>query len=202
MVSPSNSQSSSTGSANWDSSPILTTNLIQYLLSHPAFSPSSIPCDKIQLKRLYHTQCIRLSSTGQGIAPGAVHLNYYLTLFPVDICAKYPFYNDLDSRGIPSFDPDLLSSEPNINHAESLLNAVKNRSNKGVDGNEDDDLDDADDHPAEGEAFPGNDIEEEPLVNDEGMEDINDEIAALHEADGGANVFNHMDLGGNDDLEI
>ncbi|KIJ13920.1 hypothetical protein PAXINDRAFT_13241 [Paxillus involutus ATCC 200175] len=233
MASPNDSQSSSTGNVNWDSSSILTTNLIQYLLSHPAnrhllfhdhaaAAHVPIPGDKASgknkrevqaviakhlfqtdpvygtayaslstLKRLYRAQRTRLSSTGQGVAPGAAHPNLL-----ADICAKYPFYNDLDSmwRGIPSFDPDLLSSESNINHAESLLDAVKNRSNKDADGNEDNDLDAADDCPAEEEAFPGNDIEEEPLVNDEAMKDIGDEIAALNEADGGANAFN--DIGG------
>lgn len=43
-------------------------------------------------------------------------------------------------RGIPSFDPELTSSEPNVNHAQNLLDAVLGGTSKDSGAQEDNDF--------------------------------------------------------------
>jgi len=110
---------------------------------------------------------------------------------------KYPFYDNLDSMwwGIPSFDPELMTSDPTINYGDSLLDVVKNRSKGDLDGPEDNA--DLDHDPTEEDAFLGDDVGGGELDDDEVMKEIDDQIPA-HEGDGGMDKEIDMDLEGDD----
>jgi len=110
-------------------------------------------------------------------------------------------------RGIPSFDPELMTSDPNISYGDSLLDAVKNRSKGDLDGPEDNadldhDLTEEDaflgDDGGGGGAFLGDGVGGGgELDDDEVMKEIDDQIPA-HEGDDGMDKEIDMDLEGDD----
>ncbi|KAG6379037.1 hypothetical protein JVT61DRAFT_11465 [Boletus reticuloceps] len=59
-----------------------------------------------------------------------------------DVLRVFPYYQDLNAiwRGILSFDSELVSSKPGVNHAESLLRMVKPGAKAPADEHEDNEM--------------------------------------------------------------
>ncbi|KAG6379808.1 hypothetical protein JVT61DRAFT_10353 [Boletus reticuloceps] len=112
-----------------------------YMASDPAKYTLSVLNCLATLKSNYCEQRKRFTSTGGGIVPrGNDDME--------DVLRVFPYYGNLDSiwNGIPSFDPQLISSKPNNDHTASFLNVVTPRSNINASSAEDspgilDDLD-------------------------------------------------------------
>ncbi|KAI6106783.1 hypothetical protein EDD17DRAFT_1839924 [Pisolithus thermaeus] len=98
----------------------------QYTLDAGKFSMSVINHLSI-LKTKYHEQCAHFNNTGGGVAPGSLSANLL-----ADVLHVFPYYSDLDLIwcGIPSFDSELISSQPNAKHADSFLSLIQNKSAK------------------------------------------------------------------------
>ncbi|KAI6023512.1 hypothetical protein PISMIDRAFT_34519, partial [Pisolithus microcarpus 441] len=78
------------------------------------------------LKSKYREQRARFSSTGGGVMPGGSTAPNLLA----EVLRIFPYFSELDLiwHGIPSFDSELISSQPHANHAENFLALVKARS--------------------------------------------------------------------------
>jgi len=85
-----------------------------------------------------------------------------------------------------------------VNNAESLLGALHNRTGGDVDAPKDNDSNPTYDELAGDGTFPGNDIGERQLDEDEAMREIDDQIAALDQGDVGMDA-EEMDFGGDGD---
>ncbi|KAI6130814.1 hypothetical protein EV401DRAFT_2065986 [Pisolithus croceorrhizus] len=75
----------------------------------------------------YCEQCACFNNTGGGVAPGSSSANLL-----ADVLRVFLYYSDLDSiwHGIPSFDSELISSQPNAKHVDSFLSLIQNKSAK------------------------------------------------------------------------
>ncbi|KAF9232943.1 hypothetical protein BU15DRAFT_80663 [Melanogaster broomeanus] len=125
------------------------------------------------LKATYRKYRARFKQSGEGIIPG--HPKYSNLLETVN--AEFPYYDDLHAlwEGNPSYDPDLVSSEPKKNHAEDFLSLVKTKkampskvaSTTFVTPTPTDDAVEVDENP-ETDAAVNRDDREEPVGGDVG----------------------------------
>ncbi|KIJ61942.1 hypothetical protein HYDPIDRAFT_169341 [Hydnomerulius pinastri MD-312] len=153
------------------------------------------------LKNKYREQRARFSKMGSGVTPDGPAPNLL-----ADVLRVFPYYSDLDSiwRGIPSFDSPLLSSQPNVKHAESFLSLVQKRSTK-------DPLEEGDALDDQGElgAYEGTAGEDGAKTQDNAMDVIEDNDPAMtmdeEEEDEDVDVFYNNDDGaamdGDEDVE-
>ena len=59
-----------------------------------------------------------------------------------DVLHIFPYYQDLNTiwHGIPSFNGELISSKPGVNHVENLLRIVKSGAKAPADEHENDEM--------------------------------------------------------------
>ena len=114
------------------------------------------------MKRDYRKCRSHLKQTGAGVHPDdpdpnllstyislpwAVSFINGITLSIGQIQSEFPHYDELDQiwQGIPGFDSDLISSDPTVDHAQSLLSLVHSKPSKKtapVVDTQDEDIDD------------------------------------------------------------
>ena len=123
------------------------------------------------------------------------------TTHPIgQIHSEFPHYDELDEIwwGIPGFDSDLISSDPTVDHTQSLLSLVKVKSNKDTpaahtqeedmnidDGVQDDTNDGSADMIGDNDGHGGLEGEDPLDDNDMQVDDSQDEggATALNDAD-------------------
>ncbi|KIJ58649.1 hypothetical protein HYDPIDRAFT_33975 [Hydnomerulius pinastri MD-312] len=139
--------------------------------SDPGKLATSVTNRLTMLKNKYREQRARFSKTGSGVTPDGPAPNLL-----ADVLRVFPYYSDLDSiwRGIPSFDSPLLSSQPNVKHAEYFLSLVQKRSTK-------DPLEEGDTLDDQGElgAYEGTAGEDGAKMQDNAMDVIEDNDPAM-----------------------
>ncbi|KAN0075255.1 hypothetical protein V8E55_011278 [Tylopilus felleus] len=133
------------------------------------------------LKSKYHDQHAQFKGTGSGVAPpdnGDNPPNLH-----EDVIATFPYYKELHAvwGGVPSFDSQLVSSKPKVNHAENLLKIVLSRPNANQSIDEDNEMQDGvEGGDDEGNKEPGPNVEVGASLQPEDPAGYDNEIEMYH----------------------
>ncbi|KAN0098044.1 hypothetical protein V8E55_002490 [Tylopilus felleus] len=147
----------------------------------PAKYTTSVINQLSALKSKYRDQHARFKSTGSGVAPpdnGNNPPNLH-----EDVIATFPYYKELHTvwGGVPSFDSQLVSSKPKVNHTENLLKIMQSRPNANQSIDEDNEMQDGvEGGDDEGNKEPSSNVEVGASLQPKDPAGYNDEIEMYH----------------------